>query len=318
MDAEDDSEDLFSTDTDSNESMLQRRLWTPWRMKYVGGGSSEDGCIFCNRLASDNDVESLILLRGHGAFLIMNLYPYNTGHVMVVPNRHVAGLEELDDEALNEMWQLAVLATRAIRQALKPAGFNLGMNLGSVAGAGVTDHLHQHVVPRWQGDANFMPILAGAVVMPELIPATYAKIRAELQRSDGDMIPLAIFTSNAEKVLIADSGTLPRIKLVPSDPISKTATKFAQSLVPDAGLMGWAGNTRADEAGEIALAFLAMTPAQPSQGNWMDTSIALEQLGDQIDRLTLASALKLDFTVVNAPPWKGIKGVKLDEGTDER
>src|SRR6478735_4544357 len=158
------------------------RLWTPWRMQYVGGGPAEEGCVFCNRLAGDDDVDSLILYRGKNAFLIMNLFPYNTGHLMIVPNQHVASPEDLDDETQFEMALLVPIVLRAVRRALNPGGFNLGLNLGWAAGAGIAAHMHQHVVPRWSGDANFMPILANTKVLPELIPVTYAKIRAEIER----------------------------------------------------------------------------------------------------------------------------------------
>ena len=156
------------------------RLWTPWRMRYVAGADREEGCIFCNRLAEKDDVQSLILHRGERAFVIMNLYPYNTGHLMIVPNAHVASPEDADPEVMREMAALRGPVLRALRRALSPDGFNLGLNVGAPAGAGVADHLHEHVVPRWQGDANFMPILASTMVMPELIPVTYAKLRAEL------------------------------------------------------------------------------------------------------------------------------------------
>jgi ATP adenylyltransferase len=149
-------------------------------MRYVAGADREEGCIFCNRLAEQDDVRSLILHRGERAFVIMNLYPYNTGHLMIVPNAHVASPEDADPEVMREMALLRGPVLRALRRALSPDGFNLGLNVGAPAGAGVADHLHEHVVPRWQGDANFMPILAATMVMPELIPVTYAKLRAEL------------------------------------------------------------------------------------------------------------------------------------------
>src|SRR5690606_22504301 len=115
-------------------------------------------------------------------FVIMNLYPYNTGHVMVVPNRHESDLDHLDEDTLTEMATVLPRILKSLRTVLGCDGFNIGLNLGSVAGAGVADHLHQHVVPRWEGDANFMPILAGTMVIPEMIPVTYAKTRAELIR----------------------------------------------------------------------------------------------------------------------------------------
>ena len=155
-------------------------LWTPWRMRYVAGADHEEGCIFCNRLAEEDDVQSLILHRGPLTFVIMNLYPYNTGHLMIVPNAHVASPEDADPEVMREMAELRAPLLRALRRALSADGFNLGLNVGAPAGAGVADHLHEHVVPRWQGDANFMPILASTMVMPELVPVTYAKVRAEL------------------------------------------------------------------------------------------------------------------------------------------
>ena len=158
------------------------RLWTPWRMRYVGGGAKEEGCVFCNRLAAENDVEALVLHRSERVFAILNLYPYNTGHLMLVPNTHVASPEEAPAGALAELALLLRPALRALRRTLGCQGFNVGFNVGAVAGAGVADHLHQHVVPRWTGDANFMPILASTMVMPELIPVTYAKVRAELER----------------------------------------------------------------------------------------------------------------------------------------
>lgn len=143
-------------------------------MRYIGGDAGEAGCIFCNRLTANDDVASLIVHRGEHCFAIMNLYPYNTGHVMIVPNTHVANIDELTAETLTEMALLLPVLTRALRRVLNCDGFNIGLNIGSVAGAGVADHLHEHVVPRWEGDANFMPIIGDTMVLPELIPATYA------------------------------------------------------------------------------------------------------------------------------------------------
>lgn len=161
------------------------RLWTPWRMEYVGG-PKRDACVFCDALAEHDDPATLILCRGEHAFIILNLYPYNSGHAMVVPNAHVADLEDLETAARAELLELATRFTIAARRVLGCAGFNLGLNLGAVAGAGVAEHLHLHAVPRWLGDANFMPILAGTTVMPELLPVTYARLRAELERMDAD------------------------------------------------------------------------------------------------------------------------------------
>jgi ATP adenylyltransferase len=158
------------------------KLWTPWRMGYVGGPKAE-GCIFCDKPAAGDDRANLILHRGADAFVIMNLYPYNTGHVMIVPFAHAATLAELPAAALQEMAALLPWTTALLTRVLRPAGFNVGLNIGEVAGAGVAAHLHMHVVPRWTGDANFMPLLANTTVMPELIPVTQAKLLGEIART---------------------------------------------------------------------------------------------------------------------------------------
>jgi ATP adenylyltransferase len=272
-------------------------------MKFIGGEAGEPGCIFCNRLAADNDAESLIVYRGPNAFIIMNLYPYNTGHVMIVPNRHIAELEALTEAELTEMGGLAPLATHALRWVLHPAGFNLGMNIGALAGAGVADHLHQHVVPRWQGDANFMPIIAGTVVVPELIPATYAKIRLEIERPASGFISLAILTADANQVLVLESDTLPKIEINPDEPGFRSAVRHAQFFVNDVNLVGWAGPVKAGEAGQLGLAFLSMNAFKLRSGaQWIETGEAMNRLSDPADQQALASALKLDFTIAAAPP----------------
>jgi ATP adenylyltransferase len=149
-------------------------------MQYVSGAKPA-GCIFC--LAQDNDQEStrLVLHRGEQSYLIMNLFPYNSGHSMAVPNAHVDSLEAMSPEARAELMELTALATEASRTVLRCDGFNLGTNIGAVAGAGIAAHLHLHIVPRWIGDANFMPIVADTMVMPELLEVTHAKLRAELE-----------------------------------------------------------------------------------------------------------------------------------------
>lgn len=158
------------------------KLWTPWRMDYVGGPKAA-GCIFCVKPAAHDDRAHLILHRGAHAFVIMNLYPYNTGHVMIVPYAHAAALPVLPPEALTEMMALLPWTTGILGRVLRPDGFNIGLNIGEVAGAGVAEHLHMHVVPRWTGDANFMPILANTMVLPELLPVTYAKLAGEIARA---------------------------------------------------------------------------------------------------------------------------------------
>ena len=141
-------------------------------MRYVGGQAGEEGCLFCNRRAGGDDVRALVLHRGERAFVIMNLFPYNTGHLMLVPNGHVASPEAAEPAALTELATLLPPALRALRRVLGCDGFNVGLNVGAVAGAGVADHLHQHVVPRWPGDQNFMPIIGRTKTLPELLADT--------------------------------------------------------------------------------------------------------------------------------------------------
>jgi len=156
---------------------VTERLWAPWRLEYVSGGAGEGGCIFCDKPGLDDD-EALIVHRGERAFVVLNLYPYANGHLMVAPYRHLAGPGELDEAERADVWRLLDEAVRALTAAMSPHGFNAGLNLGRVAGAGVEGHLHMHVVPRWNGDTNFMPVLADVKVMPEHITRTAEKLRA--------------------------------------------------------------------------------------------------------------------------------------------
>src|SRR5215218_6845974 len=199
-------------------------------MRYVAGADHEEGCIFCNRLAEADDVQSLILYRGPLTFVIMNLYPYNTGHLMIVPNAHVASPEDADPEVMREMTALRGPGLRALRRALSPDGFNLGLNVGAPAGAGVADHLHEHVVPRWQGDANFMPILASTMVMPELIPVTYAKLRAELAAEllPGNRVAYLAIVGDRTHALVDAAGRLPQLDPDPSEAVWKAAIRDAR------------------------------------------------------------------------------------------
>ena len=154
------------------------RLWSPWRMEYIELDHDDiEGCIFCDKPARGEDEDTFILARGDLAFVMLNAYPYNPGHLMVAPFRHVGELEEASPE---EMASASVLLQRSIaglKRAMGPDGFNVGINLGRVAGAGIPGHLHWHVVPRWNGDTNFMPVIADTRVLPELVADTYAKLR---------------------------------------------------------------------------------------------------------------------------------------------
>jgi ATP adenylyltransferase len=159
------------------------RLWTPPRMAYLGGqdkpvGAGADACPFCRSAASDDDAAGLVVARGTVAFVVLNLYPYNSGHLMVLPYRHVGDLTELDDAETAELAVLTRKSITALRTVFAPHGFNLGINQGSAAGAGIAAHLHQHVVPRWEGDSNFMPIIARTKTLPELLASTRERLAA--------------------------------------------------------------------------------------------------------------------------------------------
>jgi len=151
-------------------------------MNYVTSARAPvDSCAFCAALAAGDDRRALILRRGERAFLILNAFPYSTGHLMAVVTRHVGGLEDAAPEELAECMTLTQAAVRALRAAYQPDGFNVGVNLGRVAGAGVLGHLHLHVVPRWNGDINFMPVLADTKVLPETLDTTYDRLAAALR-----------------------------------------------------------------------------------------------------------------------------------------
>jgi ATP adenylyltransferase len=157
-------------------------LWTPWRYRYIADASKDEGCVFCSAVALNNDRQALIVLRGLRNFVILNAFPYTSGHVMVVPYQHTADLPATDPETLAEMMVLAQRVQVALENTYHPQGYNLGMNLGRAAGAGVTGHLHLHVLPRWSGDSNFMTVVAETRVEPEELSTTYEKLYAALSR----------------------------------------------------------------------------------------------------------------------------------------
>jgi ATP adenylyltransferase len=159
------------------------RLYTPWRLAYVTEASIvTPECIFCAALAA-GDRETLIIHRGRRTFVILNKFPYNNGHVMVVPVRHAGHLTELDNDELHELMELTQTAERALTATYGPHGFNMGLNLGKPAGAGVLNHLHMHVVPRWNGDTNFMAVVGETRVLPEELPTTAARLRDAFTRA---------------------------------------------------------------------------------------------------------------------------------------
>ena len=161
-----------------------KQLWAPWRMKYILMRKPK-GCIFCKLPKEKKDEENLILYRGSFNFIVLNNYPYNNGHLMVAPYRHVKDLEGLSKDELYEHIEVIRMATSLLKKTFKPDGFNLGLNIGKIAGAGVEGHLHTHIVPRWAGDTNFMPIIADTKVIIEALMATYQKLRTHLLSTTG-------------------------------------------------------------------------------------------------------------------------------------
>ena len=154
------------------------QIWAPWRIKYIQMEKPQ-GCILCDKPKENDDALNYILYRGKKNFIIMNCYPYNGGHLMVAPYRHIASLEELTDEELHEHFGTVRRSITVLKKVFKPDGFNTGMNIGRVAGAGIDGHIHTHIVPRWQGDTNFMPILGDTKVINEALAETYEKLKGK-------------------------------------------------------------------------------------------------------------------------------------------
>ena len=159
------------------------RLWAPWRLKYVTKEKPE-GCIFCDKPQAGDDRAMHIVHRGESAYVMLNTYPYNNGHTLISPYAHVAALEDLPPSTLHEMTDLAQLCIRAMKSSFNTGGFNVGFNLGSVGGAGIQDHLHMHIVPRWQGDTNFMPVVADVRVIPQSLDDTYDQLLEALRLAE--------------------------------------------------------------------------------------------------------------------------------------
>jgi ATP adenylyltransferase len=159
------------------------RLWAPWRMSYIRSIDKEDeGCIFCKKPAENNDRDNLILLRGRHAFVIMNLYPYNNGHLLVVPYRHLPDIGDIDPDTASELWGLIVRSKQALIKAFCPEGFNIGINLGRTAGAGIDQHLHVHIVPRWNGDTNCLPVIGETKVISQSLGDAYDSLLPWFER----------------------------------------------------------------------------------------------------------------------------------------
>ncbi|NIQ03535.1 MAG: HIT domain-containing protein [Nitrospinaceae bacterium] len=165
----------------SRSEDARKQIWAPWRMEYIKLDKSGE-CIFCTLPPARKDEKNFILYKGPECFVIMNIYPYNTGHVMVSPYRHVDCLTKLHENELLEVNHLTRTCVAILREVINPDGFNIGLNLGKAAGAGYDEHLHVHIVPRWTGDTNFMPVLADIKVHPEHLRSTYEKIRPAFQK----------------------------------------------------------------------------------------------------------------------------------------
>jgi ATP adenylyltransferase len=153
-----------------------KQLWAPWRLSYVQQAGEQDGCVFCLEAAGDLGDESLLVHRGDTAFVLLNKFPYSSGHLMVAPLRHVAAIDELTEPEVLELHRFTSASLAALRAVYRPDAFNVGWNLGEVAGGSIAGHLHQHVVPRWAGDTNFMPVLADVKVVPEHLLETKARL----------------------------------------------------------------------------------------------------------------------------------------------
>ncbi len=154
------------------------QIWAPWRIEYIRG-EKPDGCILCEKPKEKNDVANYILYRGEKNFVMLNAYPYNPGHLMVAPYRHVAGLDGLTEEERHEHVDMVSRSIEVLREVLNPGGFNIGVNMGKIAGAGIDDHVHTHIVPRWQGDTNCMPVISDVRVIPEALAETYEKLEGK-------------------------------------------------------------------------------------------------------------------------------------------
>ncbi|MCL4269643.1 MAG: HIT domain-containing protein [Anaerolineales bacterium] len=157
-------------------------LWSPWRMKYIESHNKEAGCVFCNAQAQTDSAENLIAFRGKNAYVILNRYPYTSGHLMVIPFKHAPNLEELDPETRAEMMELTSRCTTILREIYRTQSFNVGVNIGEAAGAGVLGHVHIHIVPRWAGDTNFMSSVGQTRVLPEALEETYQRVRQAFEK----------------------------------------------------------------------------------------------------------------------------------------
>ena len=164
--------------------MTMDRLWAPWRMDFIRNVDNGDGCFLCEAAADSNDRAHHVVRRGVTCLCLLNLYPYNNGHLLIAPNRHEAALEGLSDDERDELMAMTTQAKLALDRAVSPHGYNVGINLGRAAGAGLEEHLHVHIVPRWSGDTNFMTTTGSTKVIPQALEETWTLLREEWNRAD--------------------------------------------------------------------------------------------------------------------------------------
>ncbi len=156
-----------------------KNIWAPWRMEYVSNPGKEKDCIFCKKAKDNNDEKNYVLLRGDSSFTLLNIYPYNNGHLMVAPYRHVSSFNDLNDLELKEIFDLIKISKNRLKKALNPEGFNIGVNIGAAAGAGIKDHIHFHIVPRWIGDTGFMTLLSDTTVLSQSLADLYQLLKID-------------------------------------------------------------------------------------------------------------------------------------------
>lgn len=238
-------------------------------MRYLNKNAATPDCVFCEKLAGTDDVDNLVVWRGRSIAIVMNLYPYTTGHLMLMPYEHVASPEDLDDPlVLNELAQELPISMRAIRSVLHCQGFNTGMNTGHVAGAGIADHMHMHLVPRWSGDANFMPLVANVTVMPEALSITYAKLRAELivEHREYELPRAMVFSHDRTAVFArgADDDPLLSIPRELNRSLTSTMHDAIGAMGIDAVLAGWTAND--------IVVWQATNNSIPTGGEWKSLS----------------------------------------------
>ncbi|MGB3329202.1 MAG: HIT domain-containing protein, partial [Thermomicrobiales bacterium] len=233
----------------------------------------------------------------------MNLFPYNSGHIMILPNAHVDDPTALDQATVREMADLMPVCVRALRRVFACQGFNIGYNVGSAAGAGIAEHLHQHIVPRWIGDANFMPVLASTIVMPELIPTSHAKIRAELDRElHGLTTATVLLLVDDDRALMTHDGALPVVTPDADQPVWRAAIAPFRSWVGDIEVAGWGGTTNTrDEPRQTTIVLRGTVQAESMPDGFAVAPVRDAPLGDE-DQASVLRALGQLAPKIGTPP----------------